>query len=149
MLNVARARPDQMHTCLAIRYEVFVLGQGVPPEIEVDGHDPTCIHFLATWKDEAVGTARLRMLQDKRGKAERVAVRPPWQGKGVGAALMRALEAEAVRRGLVELVLNAQEAVMPFYTALGFVGEGERFMEASIPHRKMRKALQAGDGAGR
>lgn len=141
MLTVARARPDQLHTCLAIRYEVFVLGQGVPPEIEVDGHDPSCIHFLATHKQEAVGTARLRLLGDGVGKAERVAVRGAWQGRGIGAALMRELEAEAARRGLTELELNAQEAVLPFYEGLGYEAYGDRFMEACIPHRHMVKRL--------
>lgn len=141
MLTVARARPDQLHTCLAIRYEVFVLGQGVPPEIEVDGHDPTCVHFLATWREQAVGTARLRITPDRQAKAERVAVRGGFQGRGIGSALMREVELEATRRGFTEVVLNAQEAVVPFYEHLGYEVEGARFMEASIPHRKMRHRL--------
>ena len=43
-----------------IRETVFVSEQGVPAEIELDRHDPQCLHALA--RDEtgrAVGTGRL------------------------------------------------------------------------------------------
>ena len=141
MLTVRPARTDELHTCYAIRYEVFVLGQGVPPELEVDGHDPRCMHVLALWKDEAVGTGRLRTLPDGGVKVERVAVRGAFQGRGVGARLMQELEALAEQAGHSGVQLNAQAAVVPFYAGLGYETVGEPFMEASIKHQKMVKAL--------
>lgn len=141
MAVIRRARREELDLCLAIRHEVFVLGQGVPPELEADGLDPSCAHFLAWDLDETIGTARLRITRDGHAKAERVCVRPGHQGVGVGSQLMAALEAEAAAQGHAELVLNAQESVVPFYEALGYSLAGERFMEAGIPHRKMRKVL--------
>lgn len=147
MIEVRRATPDQLNTCLAIRHEVFVLGQGVPPEIEVDGYDPRCVHFLAWEGQETIGTARLRILRDGAAKAERVAVRPGYQGKGVGGKLMGAIEQEAARRGHTELLVNAQVHVLPFYELMGYIVEGQPFTEASIPHRHMRKQLTPEDAS--
>ena len=140
-VQVRRARPDERARCLAIRREVFVAEQGVPIEEEMDAHDAACVHFLALDRGEAVGTARLRVTVDGHPKAERVAVRRPFRGAGVGRALMRALEDEARALGRRELVLNAQLPVVAFYERLGYRAEGPEFPEAGIPHRAMRKPL--------
>ena len=140
-VEVRRARPDELERCLAIRREVFVEEQGVPIDEEIDAHDPACTHFLALSAGEVAGTARLRVTGDGRVKAERVAVRRPFRGAGVGRALMRALEDEARALGRRELVLNAQLPVVAFYERLGYRAEGPEFLEAGIPHRAMRKPL--------
>ena len=141
MLEVRRARPDELERCLAIRREVFVEEQGVPIDEEMDAHDAVCVHFLALDAGDAVGTARLRETEAGRVKAERVAVRRPFRGAGVGCALMCALEDEVRTRGRRELVLNAQVPVIAFYERLGYRVEGPEFLEAGIPHRAMRKPL--------
>lgn len=140
--EVRRAKSGEIATCQAIRHEVFVLGQGVPEAIEVDGLDAQCVHFLAWERREPVGTARLRITREGEAKAERVAVRPDYQGRGVGTALMAALEAEARSMGYREIVLTAQVQVIPFYEMLGYVPEGRVFIEAAIRHRKMRKVFE-------
>ena len=141
MLRVRHARPDEIERCLDIRREVFVGEQRVPSEIEIDGRDASCTHFLALVGDTVVGTARLRVTEEGRAKAERVAVRRAARGCGAGALLMRALEAEARRRGHDRLVLNAQVQVLPFYERLGYMVDGPEFLEAGIPHRPMSKRL--------
>jgi predicted GNAT family N-acyltransferase len=72
---------------------------------------------------------------------ERVAVLRPLRGSGLGRRLMDAVEAEAARRALPELLLHAQTAVIDFYTRLGWQAFGPEFDEAGIPHRKMRRRL--------
>jgi predicted GNAT family N-acyltransferase len=143
VLEVRRARPDEIDTCLAIRHEVFVLGQGVPAPLEVDGKDRQCAHFIALERGQAIGTARLRVTDNGAAKVERVAVRPGHQGRGVGTAIMHAVEEEAAARGFREVVLTAQVAVLPFYETLGYVAEGKVFIEAAIKHRWMKKRLGA------
>ncbi len=135
---------DALARCIEIRTEVFVVGQGVPEALEVDGLDGDATHFLA-WPAEppdaaAVGTMRLRTVEGE-AKFERVAVLEAWQGRGVGRALMDAAEREAGRRGLARGRLNAQVAVIPFYEELGWRAEGGVFDDAGIPHRAMRKRI--------
>ncbi len=131
-------------TCLEIRRIVFTQGQGVPLEIEFDGLDREAEHFLAWRLGEespiAVGTARLRRVGDD-AKAERVAVLESERGRGVGRALMAAIETRAQQQGLDAIILHAQVAVIPFYEELEYHARGEVFQEAGIDHRSMAKSL--------
>ncbi len=139
-LEVRRARPDEMAACLALRRVVFVEEQSVPPDLEVDGLDPVAIHLVALADGRVVGTARVRTVYGA-AKAERVAVPSDARGTGIGRALMRAVEEEARAGGLAAVILNAQESAIPFYEKIGYVAEGDRFFDAGIPHRAMRRPL--------
>ena len=126
----------------AVREPVFVVEQQVPIEEEWDDLDPQCRHENA--RDAAnrpIGTGRLTPER----KIGRMAVLAEWRGKGVGDALMEALMDEARALGWPEISLNSQTHAMPFYARHGFEAFGDEFMEAGIPHRKMRKALGAPD----
>ena len=124
---------------LAVRYEVFVVGQNVPEEFEVDGADGSCSHFLATdLTGNPIGTSRV--LAD--GHIGRVAVLEPWRGKGVGRALMLASIQRVSELCLPAALLNSQTAAAEFYQKLGFERYGEEFLECGMPHIAMRKHLQ-------
>ena len=126
---------------LEIRRVVFILGQNVSLEEEIDGLDPEALHLLAFDGDRPVGTARI-LLGDGYGKIGRVAVLEEARGKGAGLALMRAaverLKAEA---GIREARLGAQTHALAFYERLGFEAHGPVYDDAGIPHRDMRLAL--------
>lgn len=140
MMRVRTASPDELPRCIAVRRVVFIEEQDVAEEIEVDGRDPEATHFIAEDEGGVIGTARLRAVQGE-AKAERVAVLREHRGRGVGAELMAALEAEATGRGLSAVVLGAQEHAVPFYEGIGYRVFGAAFLDANIPHRWMRKAL--------
>ncbi|HHC72252.1 MAG TPA: GNAT family N-acetyltransferase [Thiotrichales bacterium] len=117
----------------AIRYRVFVEEQSVPVALEWDDLDATALHLLAWEGDEAVGTARLL----PSGQVGRMAVLPPWRGRGVGRALMETVIDRATERGMERLFLHAQVHAIPFYARFGFEAVGPEFVEADIPHREM------------
>ena len=125
-------------TLTRIRTTVFVVEQQVPPELEMDGRDGDCAHALAEGATgEAIGTGRL--MPD--GRIGRMAVLASWRGKGVGAAILDALMAEARRRGFRETYLHAQSHAKDFYARHGYAIEGEEYLEAGIPHIGMRARL--------
>jgi ribosomal protein S18 acetylase RimI-like enzyme len=71
-----------------------------------------------------------------------VAVATDQQGKGVGKAIMRALEAQAQAKGWNEIVLEARENAVPFYKSLGYQIEQESYLLfGEIQHHRMKKAL--------
>lgn len=118
----------------AIRHQVFVEEQHVPIEEEIDEHDPVAMHWLAYGPDD-IPMATARMLPD--GQIGRMAVLKDYRQLGVGSALMRKMIKYAVREGHQELTLNAQIRALPFYEGFGFTAQGENFLDAGIPHRKM------------
>jgi predicted GNAT family N-acyltransferase len=123
---------------IALRTEVFVHEQGVPPELEQDGRDPACAHVEAHDASGAViGTGRL--MPD--GRIGRMAVRASWRGRGVGGAMLAALVGEARQRGMSEAYLHAQWHARDFYARHGFEAEGDAFSEAGIAHINMRQRL--------
>ena len=60
----------------AIRSQVFHQEQGVDPELDFDGRDKICQHLVAYLDGEAVGTTRIRYLNENTAKIERLAVLP-------------------------------------------------------------------------
>ena len=128
---------DYGELLLTVRREVFVVEQAVPEELEVDGLDDSCTHALAMQGDEPVGAGRTQ----RDGHIGRIAVRKAYRGRGIGTRIMRALIAEARRRGLASVYLGSQAQARRFYENLGFVAYGEPFEEAGIPHIMMRLTL--------
>ncbi|MBP7126768.1 GNAT family N-acetyltransferase [Myxococcota bacterium] len=141
------ADQEGLQACRRLRREVFVEEQGVSEEEEWDGRDGEALHLLAEGEDGPVGTARVRMVGSGVAKVERVAVRKEFRGRGIGRLLMEAAEARARALGAQEAVLGAQVTAIPFYERLGWTPEGPVFLDAGIPHRKMRKALGSKGGS--
>ena len=130
MIEVRPAEPGEIDRCQAIRHDVFVVGQGVPKELEVDGQDHLCSHVLAFWEGEAVGTGRLRPVANY-GKVERVAVLAEHRGKGLGAAIMAGLHQAARGLGMAKVELGSQTHAIGFYERLGYEAYGPVFDELS------------------
>ncbi|WP_435970603.1 GNAT family N-acetyltransferase [Streptomyces sp. Qhu_M48] len=142
---------EDREACFAVRREVFVEEQGVPPELEYDTYDATAVHVLAVREDGLpLGTGRLLFGPDATGKTGadasvgslgRLAVSQAARGLGVGAALVRAVEGVARERGLTAVDLHAQTHALGFYERLGYQAYGPEFPDADMPHRAMRRAL--------
>ena len=127
--------------CRQLRRVVFIEEQGVSQEDEVDGLDPVAIHLLARDGDHPVGTARM-LVKGPVGKIGRVCVLAQARGTGLGAALIRACLDELRKvPGVSEALLGAQTHALGFYEKLGFVAEGDEFIDAGIPHYDMRRPL--------
>ena len=125
---------ELMKTAHNIRYEVFVIGQNCPEEIEWEFEEEST-HFLVYDNGEAVATARHR--KTKNGyKLERFAVLESERGKSYGNIVLKAILADlADFNGLI--YMHAQIQVLPFYEKVGFIKEGALFEEAGIKHYKM------------
>ncbi len=150
------ADPGDLSGCHAVRREVFVVEQGVPEELEMDAYDAHAVHLLAIGADgRPLGTVRYlygapaRRKYAAKGVADdetavlgRLAVTTAARGTGLGAELVRAVEADAGLRGLTGVYLEAQSHALGFYERLGYAAFGPEFDEGSgIPHQAMRRTL--------
>ena len=135
--------PEDFTAIKAIRISVFQEEQGVDPALEFDGNDEISDHLIAYLNGVAVGTTRIRYLDDKTAKIERLAVLSTARGQGIGKKIMQEALLIIASKDIAEVVINAQEYVKALYYKLGFAQEGEIFIEAGIPHVKMRKKLKS------
>mgnify|MGYP001220515046 FL=1 len=113
-----------------IRNIVFVEEQSVPKNIEMDGKDVDCNHFLICKKNEPIGTARLQ----SGGKIERVSILKTERKKGLGTKLMKFIINSARKKDLEKVYLHSQMDSIDFYKSLGFKTKGRIFQEAGINH---------------
>lgn len=137
--GVTDARFEQ---CVQLRLAVFVEEQQVPKSLELDGHDPECTHFITLSPEHApIATLRLRALDERTLKLERMAVDSAYRGQHYGKKLVTEAERFAKQNGIREIHLSAQVPALRFYAQLGYVPEGSEYEEAGIPHQRMRRRL--------
>jgi len=120
-----------------IREQVFIQEQGIAPEDEWDDLDARVLHFIVYDREQPIATARL-LPQHSVG---RVAVLMPYRKQGVGKILMQHIIDYARQQNLPYLKLSAQTYVTAFYEALGFVVQGEEYLDCGIPHIDMTLEL--------
>src|SRR5215510_15652787 len=101
------ANSDLMPAAYAVRHQVFVDEQAVPPELERDEFDDVAIHLVALRGDAVIGTLRI-VVSGSSAKIGRMAVLAAERKSGVGTRLMeRALEV-ARTMSVREITLHAQ-----------------------------------------
>ncbi len=121
-----------------IRKIVFCDEQKVSKQIEFDGLDDICDHFLIIKKNNAIGTARLREKEHCVFKIERVAIIKNERLNGYGKLLIKEVIKKTFKKHSLNLIfLHSQVQVKDFYQKLGFKEKGNEFLEDGIPHIKM------------
>lgn len=127
---------EDLEKSFAIRDIVFVQEQGCPVDLEHE-YDDISHHFLATVGNIPAGAARWRKTEQGY-KLERFAVLKEYRGKGVAAAMIKAVLSD-LPEVAAYIYLNAQIDAIPVYEKNGFIKVGAQFEEAGIQHYKMVK----------
>jgi predicted GNAT family N-acyltransferase len=150
VVRTAESREERL-AAWRIRERVFIDEQGIAEAIERDGLDDIAWHFVAWDGETAVGTARVIGLDGCNRpvspagaaavKIGRMAVLPSKRRLGIGRRLLDAALELARQEALPRAELSAQEWVVGFYERAGFRVEGDPYVEAGIPHRRMSRAL--------
>lgn len=144
------ATEDDLPAVWALRHDVFVLGQGVPVELERDELDALSDHAVAVRGDEVVGTGRLvpgtvsvdnALTPGPVSTIGRMAVAEAERNHGIGALVLALLEQRARERGVEVVELHAQTGARSFYDRAGYAPVGEPYLEAGIEHLTMQKSL--------
>jgi ElaA protein len=131
----------EWHRVLALRAQVFVVEQNCAYQ-DPDGKDVVSYHLLMESGEELVAYARLVPPGVSYAEAAigRVVTSQTVRGKGWGKALMEIAIAQIQKKFEVnEICISAQSYLLKFYSDLGFVAEGEEYLEDDIPHWKMRR----------
>jgi predicted GNAT family N-acyltransferase len=131
---------EEIDAALRLRERVFAVEQGVRPEADRDGRDPQATHLVAVNDGRVVGTCRL-VFQGDLARLGRMAVEQQLRGRGVGAAILREAEREAIEGGARRISLHAQLAARSLYQRGGYQEQGPEFVEEGIDHVTMEKRL--------
>ncbi len=131
-----------MYRILALRADVFVVEQTCAYQ-DLDGKDE---HAVWVWAEDENGTvhATARLLPAGISYAEisigRVCTSLESRRTGLGKLLMEEClnQCEHIW-GKQTITISAQQYLLKFYNELGFVEEGEMYLEDDIPHLKMKR----------
>lgn len=145
VIEVIKVTTDaELQECLAVRREVFIEEQSVPESLEIDEYDVLegAQHLLVRRGGRAVACGRLRRYDERTAKLQRIAVLQEGRGQGFGRHVVLGLEACAKEAGYEAAVLDAQTQAEGFYKRLGYqTVSTETFLDAGIPHVRMKKEL--------
>jgi len=123
-----------------IRIDVFIKEQQITAEDEWDELDETATHFLVYKDSIPIACARL-FIDEHNGQPcfhiGRVAVLKSFRKQGIGHQLMEFIVAHCVKTAPHPIHLNAQLERCTFYQHLGFIAQGDIFIDAGIPHVSM------------
>lgn len=129
----------ELYDLLKLRSEVFVVEQNCV-FLDQDDKDQQCYHILIYSRDQLVAYSRLvpAGLSYSEMAIGRVVTSPSARGTGMGKVVMEAA-IEYCRKlfGPGDIRLGAQTYALGFYSALGFVPEGEVYDEDGIEHIEM------------
>jgi putative N-acetyltransferase (TIGR04045 family) len=127
-----------------IRYEVFVLEQGLFPHGDRDEHDTAAatIHVLGFDDGVPSGTVRLYPLHGRLWKGDRLAGLPEHRRSGLGAPLVRHAVATAGALGGTRMVAQIQPGNVRFFKALGWTEVGAPADYLGLLHQQMSIALR-------
>lgn len=131
---------DELYEALKLRCEIFVIEQHCNYQ-DLDDKDKKGWHLMGYDEQQLKAYARIlpQGVSYPEASIGRVVVAKDYRGKNAGKALMN--EAIQHTRQLCNtnvIVIGAQQYLLKFYGELGFVKEGEMYLEDDIPHIKMR-----------
>ena len=131
----------ELYEILKIRQEVFVVEQTCY-YLDADGSDEKAIHIWGNFEGEIVAYCRIFQPNIKYEEASigRVLTNPDFRGKNLGKILMKiALQTIHIRFQTEQVRISAQDYLLKFYSELGFVDTGKKYLEDDIPHTEMIK----------
>ena len=100
-------------------------------------------HFGAYLNNQLIGCVILTPATDEVAKIRQMAVVDSQRGSGIGKKLIEHAEGYAKQKRYKEIQLNARIEVTGFYEKLGYLPQGPKFEEVTIPHQKMAKKISA------
>lgn len=131
----------ELYRILQLRSEVFVVEQDCVYQ-DIDNKDQRAIHVFGVKNDDIIAYTRIFKPGDYFDNASigRVLVDINERSNSYGYDIMKAsIEAIKTLYNTDVIELSAQTYLKQFYNNLGFIEEGEEYLEDGIPHVRMLK----------
>jgi ElaA protein len=138
--SFAELTTAELYGVLQVRQEVFVVEQD-SAYLDLDGLDQGAIHMLCKRNARILAYQRCLApgLKYPESSLGRILVCQALRGQQLGRELVqRGIEHNLQHWPEHDICISAQAHLQAFYGSLGFVAEGEGYLEDRIAHRKMR-----------
>jgi predicted GNAT family N-acyltransferase len=141
VIQLVEYNSEAYEQCVALRYEVLRKPLGLTFTQDQLQAEHAYFH-IAYFKARTI-VAYLMLVPENAGKMKmkQVVVDHTLQGKGIGARLVTAAEEFSKAKHFTLMYCHARDTAVPFYKKLGYLVIGEMFLEVTIPHYQMHKAL--------
>jgi ElaA protein len=132
----------ELYAVMALREQVFTFEQKCT-EPDLDFHDYKAWHLLGMDQGKLIAYARIFAPGDYHDHAAsfgRLVVAPGGRGKGIAReAMSKILDFLDTSYNSLPIQVSAQAYLIRFYEDAGFTVESDVYLEAGIPHQKMRR----------
>lgn len=134
---------DEFKQYYRLRWQLLRAPWKQPEGTETDSIEDRCFHVMAMDDVEnVIAVARLQINSATEAQVRYMAVTESQQGRGIGRALMETMEDQAHRADCKQVILDAREASIGFYQALGYkTKEKNHLLFNEIQHYRMIKEL--------
>jgi ElaA protein len=132
--------PFDLYAIIRLRNAVFVVEQNCVFQ-DADDKDMGCYHLMGWAGTTLAAYSRIVPpgLIYTEASIGRVITDAGWRGNGLGRLLMEvSLQETGKLFGEVPVRIGAQHHLTRFYASLGFVTDGDVYLEDGIPHIEMR-----------
>lgn len=128
-----------LYDIMSFRQSIFVVEQDCP-YLDADYLDQESWHVYSRIDNRITAYTRLipkGKSYDQYSSIGRVAVSKDYRGTGLGRKLMVFSISQLLQLEGGPIKISAQTYTIPFYESLGFVTDGEEYLEDDIPHVAM------------
>ena len=125
------------------RYKILRKPIGLHRSTIRDKLEKISYHIMAANnKREIIGVGRLHFVNTKESQIRYMAVDKNFRKKGVGNAIVHKLEMHSIDSHRNNIILNARENAVIFYSKLGYINFGKIDVGIDIKHFLMKKNLK-------
>jgi ElaA protein len=129
----------EIYQILRLRSEVFVVEQECIYQ-DIDNKDKKAVHIFLKEKNEIIAYSRVFKEKEyfENPSIGRVVVANKRRMYGVGKKIMN-ISIDYIKQNIKakSIEISAQKYLKKFYSNLGFIQEGDEYLEDNIPHLRM------------
>lgn len=129
----------EIYQILRLRSEVFVVEQQCIYQ-DIDNKDKKAVHIFLKEKNEIIAYSRVFKEKEyfENPSIGRVVVANKRRMYGVGKKIMN-ISIDYIKQNIKakSIEISAQKYLKKFYSNLGFIQEGDEYLEDNIPHLRM------------
>jgi predicted GNAT family N-acyltransferase len=134
---------DEFRRYFHFRWKILRAPWQQPEGSEIDDIEARCFHVMAVdLENNIIGVARMQFNSAIEAQIRYMAVAEKHERKGIGGAMIKAMESHAVASNHSTIMLDAREPAVGFYEKLGYtVTQKSYLLFEEIQHFRMVKNL--------